>query len=159
MSVPRLSIQDLTLPNFPGLVSESEKNQSQSLLIGNGFLEHFIVTIDWTNQQLYLQPVSPQRDLYPQEPIYKFQAIAHNHHLLITGLYSPSPAAQAGLQIGDRILTINDDSYTYLDDEQSCSLIHSPVGDRYPESMTMTVERDGKLLTYTLHPQITAPDS
>lgn len=154
LQIPALSLGDLTLENFPVLVSYGENAQPHSLM-GNEFLEHFIVTLDWSTHQLYLKPVSPMSDLYPKAPDYGFQAIVYDHHLLITGLYRPSAAAHAGLQIGDQILAINNDTYTHLGDEQSCTFVHLPVGDRYTGPITMTVERQGSLLTYTIAPELT----
>ncbi|HIK44311.1 MAG TPA: aspartyl protease family protein [Leptolyngbyaceae cyanobacterium M65_K2018_010] len=151
LRIPALSIGSLRLENFPVLVSYGEHAQPYSR-VGNEFLENFIVTLDWVNQRLYLKPIAPVSELYPNPPAYGFQSIVYDHRLLITGVYHPSPAAQAGLQIGDRILAIDRDRYTHFSNEHGCSFVYSPLGDRYTGPITMTVERQGSPLTYTLSP-------
>lgn len=158
MQAPTLSLGDLTLEDFPILVSEGTNAHPYSLL-GNEFLEHFIVTLDWSTHRLYLKPVSLISEMYPKVPDYGFQAVIHGGHLLVAGLHYPSPAASAGLQIGDRILAIDDDAYTALGDEQACAFVLSPVGDRYSGPISITVERRGQLLTYTVTPESLAPEA
>lgn len=155
MQTPALSLGDLTLENFPILVSHGTNTQPYSLL-GNGFLEHFIVTLDWSTHRLYLKPVSLISEMYPKVPDYGFQAVIHGGHLLVAGLHYPSPAASAGLQIGDRILAIDNDDYTAIGDEQACAFVRSPVGDHYNGPISITVERQGQPLTYTIIPGKTA---
>jgi hypothetical protein len=158
MQVPTLSLGELTLENFSTLVSYGENAQPYSLL-GNEFLEHFIVTLDWSTHRLYLKPVSALGEIYPKAPDYGFQAVIRDRHLLIAGLQYPSPAARAGLHIGDRILAIDNDTYTTIGDQQACAFVLSPVGDRYSGPITMTVERQGRLLTYNITPEPTARSS
>jgi predicted metalloprotease with PDZ domain len=76
---------------------------------------------------------------------------------LNAGLYCPSPAANARLEIGDRIVAIDGDIYTTVGHGQACDFVLSPVGDRYSGAIAMTVERRGSLLTYTIAPEPPEP--
>ena len=154
IQLSRLSLGDLHLENFPVSVDVGPPLHPTAL-IGNDFLEHFIVTLDYANQQLYLLPTAPSSELYPAPLAYGFQAMLQGDRLLVTGLHHPSAAAQAGLQIGDQILSINGDRYTNLSADQSCNLIHHPVGDRYTGNLQVTVARGGRSLTYTVMPDLT----
>jgi len=154
LQLSQLSLGSLHLQDFPVSVDVGPPLQPMSL-IGNDFLEHFVVTLDYANQQLYLQPQDPLSELYPAPLRYGFQAMMHGDRLLITGLQQPSAAARAGLQIGDQIVSINGDRYTDLIDQQICQFIHHPVGDRYLGKLQMTVKRGGRSLTYTVIPEAT----
>lgn len=150
--VPVLSVGELTMAQFPVTVSKGNPAQPASLM-GNGFLEHFIVTLDWQHQRLYLKQVAPIEALYPRPMAYGFHAIVHHRHLLITGLSYPSPATEAGLQVGDQVLSINRDAYTYIKAGEACNFVRAPLGDRYVGPLTMTVARNGRSLTYAIAPR------
>jgi len=78
------------------------------------------------------------------------QAVPQNHQLYVTGLYSPSPAEQQGIDLGDRILTINGEDLTYISDERFCEFVLSPVSDRYSNSLTLTIQRHQEQLSFSL---------
>jgi hypothetical protein len=153
VQVPYLSLGTMTLPNFLVQVANHQPGPG-SVVIGNDFLRHFIVTLDWPHQTLYLTPVDADDAFYPYLEGYGFQTLMRDQRLLITGLYRPSPAVNAGLQIGDQILVINGDDYTAIPSHLACDFIHHPVGTRYKGPITITVRRGEKLITYQLSPGV-----
>jgi hypothetical protein len=153
VELPSLTIGDLTLTDFPVLVGANDSTQLPLAIIGNDFLQHFIVTFDWVNGNLYLDQQSPASDLYPQFEGYGFQAMVQGQQLIITGLQYPSPIEQAGLHIGDQILTINGDNYGYPGEELFCEFIYRPVGERYSGPLTITIKRNGEILTFNVSPE------
>lgn len=59
-------------------------------------------------------------------------------------LADESPAANAGLQIGDSILSVNDHSFTYYDE------YHTFLADSCGEDVFLDVQRKGKILSLTM---------
>jgi hypothetical protein len=76
-------------------------------LLGAGFFKHFIVTFDYGRRQLWLAPTSPM----PNRQVFDASGVALAHapngqyqvHEVITG----SPAAAAGMQKGDILVTLD----------------------------------------------------
>ncbi len=153
VQIPNLALGPLTLPNFLVQVSD-ELSGPGGALIGNDFLHHFVVTIDWPQQTLYLEPIDVVDALYLQVEGYGFQSLVRNQRLVVTGLYHPSPADDAGLQIGDQIMDINGDDYAAIPTDLACHYIYHPIGELYQGSITVTVLREGNLLTLELSPGV-----
>jgi hypothetical protein len=153
VEIPSLSIGSLTLPDFSVQVASDPPGPGDAL-IGNDFLRHFIVTLDWSGQMLYLLPVDAVGAVYPRLEGYGFQTLVREQQLLITGLYRPSPAAAAGLQIDDQIVAINGDDYTAIPPELACDFIHHPVGERYDGPIAVTVRRGNRVSTHRFSPGV-----
>lgn len=81
---------------------EQEANKSGKLL-GMGFLRHFHVYMDYTHQEILLEPreIGPEQGAYPIAPYFKSGAIIIG---LINNLL---PEAYAHLQFGDTLSTVN----------------------------------------------------
>ncbi|RZM77968.1 retroviral-like aspartic protease family protein [Leptolyngbya iicbica] len=151
VELSHLSIGSLSLNNFPVSVDVDQPLYSDTL-IGNDFLEHFILTLDYTQRQLYLFPTDFFDELYPSHPLYGFQSMMQGNKLIITGLRRPSAAVQAGLQIGDQIISVNQDRYDRLTSQQVCNFIQQPMLSRYTGLIKVQVNRDGDFLTCVIDP-------
>jgi len=151
VQLAQLGLGPLNLENFAVLVT-SDPSMPDYAIVGNDFLSHFIVTLDWPQQMLYLEPVDSLSTLSPSLNGYGFQTLAKDQKLWVTGLYDPSPATSAGLQVGDQILAINDDDYRVIPPPLTCDYLLKPVGERYHGPITVTVDRQGKPLTYVITP-------
>ena len=76
--------------------------------IGMEALRRFLLTIDYPHQRLLLKPNASHRD--PFEATLTGLAAKPNTagEVLVHGVMRDSPAADAGLQVGDKIITIDD---------------------------------------------------
>jgi hypothetical protein len=153
LHIPQLLLGTLTLPDFPVLISGAGQGPS-SALIGNDFLRYFVVTFDWPQATLYLEPVDSMEAMYPRLEGYGFQTMVQNQGLRIKGLYWPSPAARSGLRVGDKITTINGHDYSFISSERACEFIRHPVGGRYGGPIAVTVQRNGQSSVHHLSPEI-----
>ncbi|PSN17013.1 hypothetical protein C7271_19940 [filamentous cyanobacterium CCP5] len=148
---PDLHVGGLPLGPMNIWVEQQPSAQSYSLL-GSDVLEHFIVTLDWTGQRLFLKPISSLPSHSPITENYGFQALPRQQQLMITGLLTPSPIAQAGGRLGDQILAINGDDYRHMGQHQFCDLVINPVGARYSGPLEIKLKRGNQLLSITVVP-------
>ena len=75
--------------------------------IGNGALARFVVTIDFTRHMMYLAPASkipPGLDSYDRSGLVLRWS---KPNFTVSGVDIPSPAAAAGIKVGDIITSIN----------------------------------------------------
>ncbi len=94
----RLKIGDIALPNAEAVVREGPPS-----LIGASILEHFVVTLDASNSQAYFdqyQAGDYSRNSYGL-------ALSFEGHPRVSLVWEDSPAQQAGIQVGDRVTSIN----------------------------------------------------
>lgn len=148
-TIPCLKLREC-LVNSP-VIGDRHSGLHAYSLIGNHFLEQFQVTLDWQEQMLYLKPVALRQESVQDRIGYGFQVTPQGNQLRITGLFSPSPAEQAGLRVGDRILAIDNVSYAYISDTRFCETILAPPPTQNLETLTITAQRQGAVQTYTLH--------
>ena len=153
VSLAELTLGDLVLHDYEIFVNDSPPESSEAA-IGNDFLRHFVVTFDWPGHMLYLEPIDRPQDMSPRLEGYGFQSMAQGQSLWVTGLYHPSPAADAGLQVGDQIVSINGDSYHPIPADQPCDYLLRPVGSRYSGPITVTVIRQETPMTFRMAPDI-----
>jgi hypothetical protein len=147
-TIPCLKIGEC-LVNYP-VMGDRHSDLHAYSLIGNHFLEQFQVTLDWQEQMLYLKPVALHQESVQNKVGYGFQVMPQGNQLWVTGLFSPSPAEQAGLRVGDRILAIDNVNYGYISDTRFCETILSPPKTQDPGPLTITTQRQGAVRTYTL---------
>jgi membrane-associated protease RseP (regulator of RpoE activity) len=109
--LPQIALGSLRVSN--PLVYFSQGPWGNGLLgsgaLGTQTLRHFQVTFDFPHERMFLEPSAYFADadeehmsgmfLVPQEPDHKV--------LVVTGLIPGSPAAEAGLQVGDGVTSID----------------------------------------------------
>jgi hypothetical protein len=145
--VGELRLGDLQLKDFPVITGPAVSD----FHVGIEFLRHFRVTIDWLNDHLYLEPRAPAAALYYDFASYGFTPQLTDDGLVVGTIWSGSPALQAGLELGDRLVEIDGRDTTSSDFASFCSLLDS-VGlfgsQRAPISVTRL--RDGQRETFHL---------
>lgn len=98
-----------------------EFSSSHSPSLGNAFFEHYRVTLDWGRMEVFFEPVSPNSvDFRSFGFIPSFQ----NGQLQVGFLWENSPATQAGLSVGDRILFMNGVDCINMTTSSFCRLIN-----------------------------------
>lgn len=134
-----LSIQDakITLLNH-----KIAPNSNQIGLLGNEFLQKFIVIIDYKNKQFYLQPGS---EYYAPCNISNLgmtlRKESSGKSFIVSAIDKQSPISISSIQLGDQILAINgvlseDISVKYMD-----SIKFSPIGTK----LNLRIQRNQKV--------------
>ncbi len=100
-------------------------------LLGNDFLEQFIITLDLLHAQIRLRPDPNYRPRPFRYSTIGIQFIRDaSESILIVAVWTPSPAEDAGLRIGDRILAIDDVSTRDMSLDEVGFMLHGPAGKR-----------------------------
>lgn len=101
-TVRELRIGDLILKDFPVTTGASVSD----FHVGIEFLRHFRVTVDWLNNDLYLEPRHQTNALYPDLPAYGFSTELRDGQLVIGAIWLGSAADKAGMTQGDQLVKI-----------------------------------------------------
>lgn len=102
--------------------TESEKEAAQGN-IGIEFMKHFIVTIDWPENQLYLTPIE---GLEMKHNIRTF-GLTYGYFdgaVRVESIYGGSEAEKKGIKIGDPIIEINGHRVDNLSEDQLQEFLH-----------------------------------
>lgn len=89
-------------------------------VIGNKFLENFIVTIDWKDNNVYLQPIQ-NRKLPDNQLSYGINYGFDNGKLIVGAVWKNSDAEKQGIKVGDQIILFNEKKATNLSQEEICN--------------------------------------
>ncbi len=114
---------------------------SPSALVGNDFLQDYLVTIDWKYQEITLVPTQKNKSLI--DSTFGFSCRLKEQTLVIGSLTENSSADRAGLKINDQILQIGEKNYrnfSYLD---YCEWLENEIGEKTNE-LLITVKRGDK---------------
>jgi aspartyl protease len=114
-----LRLGTLRLENFPVVTGTAVSD----FHVGIEFLRHFRVTLDWVNNDLYLELREPASALYDDFNTYGFAPKTHDGGLIVGALWREGAAAQAGLELGDRLVAIDNRDTTTPDFKSVCSLL------------------------------------
>jgi len=93
-------------------------DRNASNLIGNQFLEKFLVTIDWLKSEIILIPKQDVKD--SSKKTYGFTVRYGKENLIVSGIIGGSEADQKGLEADDVILEINGRDFSALPYEEYC---------------------------------------
>ncbi len=87
------------------LVTSFVENEHLNLL-GNKFLQNYLVTIDWPNQQLILSSSSNSKEDFHTN--FGFSIRLFNKKIVIGSIYKEAKLYKKGLRLNDEVLKIND---------------------------------------------------
>ena len=153
--LPEVRIGALRLPDFPVVTGDHVSD----LHVGVAFLRHFRVTIDWRNDELYLQRRDPEAALYDDYTSYGFTPDLQDGQLRVGALWRDAAAARAGLRLDDRIVAIDETDTTTPSFATFCRLLGelSLYGSRR-DAVAVTVERGSTRSTVRLRRTPLLPD-
>lgn len=126
LSFGGLTMHDF-LTNFVVQQTGSFSSRTEAGNIGHDVLAQFTVTFDYARERLYLRPGPP---LLQQFTRAGFAALTRDsaNHIVVQSTIPDSPAADAGLQKGDVILSINGTPTENISADQSRALVRQPAG-------------------------------
>ena len=120
--------------------------------VGNDFFKDYVLTLDWPNHQLLLNP-SPGIEVKDRffSFGFRFSYDKTKKLLYISSIFENSPASIAGMKIGDKIVKINDQSLSDLELDQYCQYYFNPdqlFGEK--KKCDIQVERNHKQLNFSM---------
>lgn len=142
-----LRLGDLHLQDFPVATGTAVSD----FHVGIEFLRHFRVTLDWVNNDLYLERRDPHNALYADFATYGFLPRLNDGQLVVSALWHASSAENAGLKLGDQLVEIDGQDTTAPDFDTVCNLLNR-LGQFGSEDdpISVTRLRDGKRETVRL---------
>jgi hypothetical protein len=110
-------------------------------LVGNDFLQDYLVTIDWKYQEIILVPTQKNKNLV--DSTFGFSCRLKEQTLVIGSLTENSSADRAGLKINDQILQIGEKNYRNFNYLDYCELLENEIGGKANE-LLVTIKRGDK---------------
>ncbi len=135
----------LKIKSFPMSV-----DQSHSFLIGNQFLKHFNIIIDFPNQKAYFQ--NTKDGAINEGFIETFGFVPfwnENDGLFISAITDKTPASKANLKVGDKIVTLSGKDVSNMKESEFCSLMLNEDLNK-KERLKITIQRDNTQKNITL---------
>jgi predicted aspartyl protease len=113
-----LRVGDLRLQDFPVVTGATVSD----FHIGIEFLRHFRVTIDWLNNNLYLEPMEQANALYSEIATYGISPQLRDDQLVVGAIWQTSAADRAGMAPGDQLLAIDGRDVSSADFASLCEV-------------------------------------
>lgn len=148
--LPAMQLGDITMKDVPAhyqeitdIIDSSFLNKRNGIL-GNKVLERFTVTLDYYRGVLYLEPNSLFRRPFPinKSGMLIIAAGPDLNTFLVHAVLEGSPAAQAGVKPGDVILSMNCQSFRFLDLDSLYRVLSGKEG----KTIRLRLDRDGEKL-------------
>jgi predicted aspartyl protease len=113
-----LRIGDLRLKDFPVVTGTAVSD----FHVGIDFLRHFRVTVDWLNDDLYLEPRDTTAALYPNFATFGFKPQLRDGQLIIGAIWRGSAADKAGMKLGDQLVKLDSHDTKSADFSTLCAI-------------------------------------
>lgn len=117
-------------------------------LVGNDFLNNYIVTINWQNNRLYLAPVKDTTDITTTS--FGFGYEFKNQNFYVSFLYEEGDAIKQGVQIGDQLLSIDGVSLENKTVDTFCGLKNDGITQKETKEVLLKAKRNEEILTFKI---------
>jgi predicted aspartyl protease len=129
LTIGRASYENLPMRVQPPTSVGFFANAGVNGLLGSDFLKQFVVSLDLANDALYL---SPDHNFKPDPDRFSTIGIQFakdpTGFFTVMAVWSPTPASQGGLKIGDQILSVNGLSTIEMTQEDLSRQLHGEPG-------------------------------
>jgi predicted aspartyl protease len=129
LTIGRASYENLPMRVQPPTSAGFFANAGVDGLLGSDFLKQFVVSLDLANDALYL---SPDHNFKPDQDRFSTIGIQFakdpTGFFTVMAVWSPTPASQGGLKIGDQILSVNGLSTIEMTQEDLSRQLHGEPG-------------------------------
>jgi predicted metalloprotease with PDZ domain len=152
-----LKIGEKTFNDLPvGVYRINDEKNATRGNIGIEFMKHFIVTIDWPENQIYLTPIEG-REMKHNIQTFGLTYGCFDGAVRVASIYGGSDAEKKGIKIGDPVIEINGQRVDDLSEDQIQKFLHGTLlfSRDTDDSLSLIVLRDGvekrvELFSYTL---------
>lgn len=124
-------------------------NSKKNGVIGNKFLENFIVTIDWKENNIYLLPIKKHQPLGNQLS-YGINYGFNNEKLIVGGIWKNSEAEKQRIKLGDQIIAVNGKIATNLNQDDICDFFDNSQVISEDKILDLIIIRDYQEFNYKL---------
>jgi predicted aspartyl protease len=119
------------------------QNNRRSQKIGMKFFEHFILTVNWFDQKMYLQEQQTPADTTYLS--FGFSPTHRHDQLVVAALEKDGPADRAGIEIGDRVLSLDDRDCSSVTVEQWCEWLNTTISELDKDEVELNIlKKNGK---------------
>jgi predicted aspartyl protease len=120
-------------------------------LFGAGLLNTYVVTLDYPGARFSLSPLD---EPLTSKPAQDFSIALVGDHAELVRLYEDTPAAHAGLEVGDAVLSVDGRRLVTEPRDARCDTALWLADELDAQSVqTLTIWRDGETRTITLAPE------
>jgi len=122
--------------------------------VGNKFFENFIFTLDWTNKKILLTPMADPMITEGKGSFgFSVSYQEDRKYLYISAICKNSPAYNAKLQVGDRIVGLNKKNMRHLEFSEYCYWLFHKANELFEKEnyIYLEIERKNKILNISLH--------
>ncbi len=138
-------LDSLTFQNEEVNILDFRIAPQQIGFLGNEFFRKFQVIFDYRNSMFYVKPNNEYSKLHNLFNLgMKLYRTSDSKLLYVNSLYESSPAVEAGIQLGDTILKINDKPSGEITNDELRSFEYSKPGTK----LTFEVQRKNEILNY-----------
>ncbi|MFH0781777.1 MAG: retroviral-like aspartic protease family protein [Pseudomonadota bacterium] len=102
LRIDELRIGALRINHIP---STSHSSKNDHLLLGNKFLEKYLVILNYPAEEIILTPYGTPFET--NIPTYGLALAKKDHKTLVSGIWNNSPASRSGIKPGDEVVKIN----------------------------------------------------
>jgi len=102
LRIDQLMIGDLKLNNIPAI---SQHSKAEILLLGNRFLDRYLVTLDYPAKRMILTPNGAHVET--NIITYGIALTKHDRKTVVSGVWNSSTAAAQGVEVGDEVEKVN----------------------------------------------------
>jgi len=151
--VPRLTFGAQSLTDLVVAYSEGDSTQIPGALgmlaregmglLGADVLSRYRVTINYRRRTLDLQPATPTAPRTDDWIQVGVQCLHDETGYVVRGVFSPSPAEKAGIQAGDRVVSIDGQPVAGLSPDEVAARLRGRAG----SIVELVIERNGDRLT------------
>jgi len=116
--------------------------------LGSGFFKDYIVTLDWKQNKIWFAPQPKEKQAWET---FGFSTIKNDTRLFVSYLVENSPAAMAGVTVGDQVVSVNGKYYDIVTNEEYCEMIVKQVPWKKEKTMVLIFKsQNGAERTVTL---------
>ena len=137
--VEKLTIGQTTLNKFYADISKRSRSR-----VGTGLLRYGSVMVDYQAKQFYFIPTSNHQEATGMKGSIGFFPRYTENGYIVSALQPQSKAEKEGLQLGDRILQLNEINLRNMEEVDHCELYLNGYGWENRKESRVTFLKDGK---------------
>jgi hypothetical protein len=107
--------------------------------LGSAFFKDYIVTLDWKQNKIWFAP-QPKNE--QEWDTFGFSATKDNKKLIVSYLIENSPAALAGIKLGDEVISVNGKNYTNMEVEDYCEMLDKQALWKKEKNMQLVLKNE-----------------
>lgn len=145
-----LNIGEHNFSNVPVTFGKYKNiSRKKNGVIGNKFLENFIVTIDWKENYIYLLPIQSHQ-LPHNQVSYGINYGFENGKLIVGAIWKNSDAEKQGIKIGDQITQFNGKKAIEISQKEICNFFDGNTTLMDGQTLNITILKKNFEVNYTL---------